>query len=464
MPDLIEIAPLQEAIAKIDAKTPVGSALRSKEWEHVPLALRERAQFSAGVESARVLAAIQDRLRRAIAMQREVVGHDAQGREKTALMDRDTFIAEVRKIAAEEGVQTVGSTGAGTVQDIRSARRLALIHDMQTRQAHEYARWKMDQDPDVLDGWPAQRLVRLEPRRVPRNWDARWQAAGDRVGWDRALRAPKAALKTSPIWQALSRFGTPWPPFDFGSGMGLEDMDRDEAERLGLLKPDEPVEPTGEADFNARLEASVSGLDEAALARLKASFGDQVQVDRRTGKLTWQGNLLGDLFAEVERTWRSGQALSPAAFKGQSLNLGTASPELQRQVAGLTDTTGAPYRLEGAWLQVRPDSILHMLERHGEGKEKRADQRPIGRLDVELIPHVWRAPDRVEPGSKPRSLQLEKRLLGRHVLIEYNRSPNGEAWEANTLLVKREARLGSPEGAPTERPKRTRLNQEGNRT
>ena len=50
------------------------------------------------------------------------------------------------------------------------------------------------------------------------------------------------ALKNDPVWTALSRFGRPWPPFDYDSGMGIADIDRETAETLGLLA--NPSNPT----------------------------------------------------------------------------------------------------------------------------------------------------------------------------------------------------------------------------
>lgn len=263
--------PLPDAIAKLDAKTPVGAALKSAEWEKVPLALRERAQFSARVESARVLSAIQDKLQKRVAMIREQVARGEAG------VDRSSFIGDLRKIAAAEGL----GDGSGKITDISSAPRLALIFDMQTQQAAEYARWKMGQDRDLLDEFPAQELLRVEDRQMQRDWRRRWAAAGGRLFGGRMI-----ALKSDPIWTAISRFGTPWPPFDFGSGMGVEDVSRSEAVRLGLIQPDERVEPILE-DFNARLEASVTGLGSDILGKLAAAFGDQVEIT--AGKIKWKG-------------------------------------------------------------------------------------------------------------------------------------------------------------------------------
>ena len=105
--------------------------------------------------------------------------------------------------------------------------------------------------------FPAQELIRLwEPQGGPqarRDWAQRWIDAG---GISRGGRM--IAPKDSPIWThpALSRFGHPYPPFDYNSGMGLEDVARDEAEDLGVIPRGAKVQPQ-ERDYNQALQASV---------------------------------------------------------------------------------------------------------------------------------------------------------------------------------------------------------------
>lgn len=266
------MTPLTDAVAKISAKTPIGSILRSREWSAVPLALRERAQFSAGVQSARVLQTIQDRLAAELQNIRETL---ADG--KTATFDRSSFIDRIRSIARQEGLTPVDQAIRGGLQDITSIPRLGLIHDIQKSQAQEFARWKLDQEEGALDLYPAQQLTRIEPRLRERDWPRRWAEAGAAVGWEGALRSPMIARKNSPIWAKLSRFGTPWPPFDFGSGMGLEDIDRDRAIQLGLITEDTDLTPSAEP-FNATLEASARGLSPRFQGALKKFFGDQISI------------------------------------------------------------------------------------------------------------------------------------------------------------------------------------------
>ena len=136
--------------------------------------------------------------------------------------------------------------------DIASRRRLSLIYKMKYDEAREYAKYTRGQDSDALYMFPAQEFLRVEPRRVPRtDWQTRWRAAGGKLYGGRMV-----ALKSSDVWRNLSRFDRPYPPFDFGSGMGVEDIDRDEDIELGLLPKDEPVDEI--PDFDDALETEVS--------------------------------------------------------------------------------------------------------------------------------------------------------------------------------------------------------------
>lgn len=271
--------PLLEAIRKLGDRNPIASLLRSAEWADVPLALRERAQFSAGVENARVLDRFQESLSHAISLvQEELAGG------KSAFVDRSSFIGDLRRLVLEQGLGAAPeSAEAGTVQDLSSRARLGLIYDMQVKSAQGFARFKAGADPDLLDAFPAQEFLRVESRREERtDWPDRWIAAGGRFFGTRMI-----ALKDDPVWRNLSRFGTPWPPFDFGSGMGVEDVSRDEAEALGLLARDERIESPALA-FNEDLSASVADLSPAAQAYLRDAFGDQIQLAGGTAR--WRGD------------------------------------------------------------------------------------------------------------------------------------------------------------------------------
>lgn len=250
------------AVRKLSGRTPVGSALRTEGWSRIPLALRERAFFSAGVQDARELQRLQD-----------LVG---------SAKSKSEFVAKAR-----EYLRSRGHPAPGDERDLAaltSRRRLELIHGQNLEAARGHGWWKEGQRPEVLDAFPAQEFLRVESRQRWRmDWPERWRAAGGRMFGSRMI-----ALKNSGVWTALSRFGVPWPPFDFGSGMGVADVSREEATALGVIQPGEVIQGD-EANFNERMEASVKGLSRESLDLIELAFGDQVKV--ANGMAKWVGKV-----------------------------------------------------------------------------------------------------------------------------------------------------------------------------
>lgn len=279
------------AVEKQRAKTPVGSTLNSAEWADVPLALRERAQFSSEVEKLRFLQRIQDRTQQALELMRRP-GEGADG-GPGAYQTREKFVAELMKIAREEGLdpRNIGAPGRlGTLKDPSSERRLKLIYNQQMESAQEYAKWRAEQDPDVMAAYPAQEFIRVRAVKTPRhNWPQRWSDAATRCGWQGVSREAfktgrMVALKNSPVWSNLSRFGTPYPPFDYGSGRGLRDIPRKEAESLHLIKAGDPPPVGAMEDFNARLQASVADLNPTYRKLLQETFPGRIEFNGDTAR------------------------------------------------------------------------------------------------------------------------------------------------------------------------------------
>jgi hypothetical protein len=285
---LTTAVPLQDAITKLDAKSVVASTLRTADWAQVRLALRDRAFFSAAVEDAQFLETAKSKLLMAVALQKEQVVNP-QGDVASAYVDRSSFIGDMRKRALDAGL----SDGSGGLTDLASRTRLKLIYDIQTQHVTNYTRRKTDMQPAILDAYPAYELVRMEERKDKRDWIGIWTGRvpksngevvarpGRLVAGDRMI-----ALKTDPIWVAISVFGTPWPPFDFGSGMGLDDVSRRDAEDFGLLQPGEEIQPV-DADFNEALLASTQDIGPDLLQSLVDLFGDRVSVEGDT--ISWTG-------------------------------------------------------------------------------------------------------------------------------------------------------------------------------
>lgn len=277
MPE-IAINPIVDAIERLRARVPIASRIRTREWAQVPVGLRHRAQWSAA----------QDQIQTVQNLMTDLDRWATLGRDNPALAfrDRSKFVAEQRrKLGAAPG-------DTGDIRDIASQRRLELIYDFQTQDAAEFARLKISSDPDVLDAFPALEFTRIESRRVPReDWPERWIGAAQAAGDPRALAAYQntgrmVALKGSRVWIELSRFRKPWPPFDFGSGMGTEDLGRDEAEDLHLLdRAEQP--PAPDLAYNKELQASVENIDPELQEKLKDWFGDQIVIEEGTAR--WAG-------------------------------------------------------------------------------------------------------------------------------------------------------------------------------
>lgn len=411
-------APDPTAVAKLAQRTPIASILRSADWERMPIALRERAQFSAGVEDIRVMATIQDKILKRVAMQRESVARGPGIVGGTAGVNWGSFISDLKQVVREQGI----GQGDGGLTDISSAARLKMIYDFQTQSAANFARWKIGQSSDALDNFPAQEFFRVESRDNPRNWAPRWDAAFSPFeGATRSSSGRMVALMNNPGWSSLSRFGTPWPPFDYGSGMGVESVDRDDAIALGLLGADDRIE-SSEADFNDGLEASVEGVPEAFRAKLNEIFGDQVQF--KDNKAVWQGNLIGDLYQ---------QALSDKNFKDK-IDLGRTWESVVQLAKPYMDI--ADHKL-----YLTADDIRKASSSHGD--EIRGDQRSLTKLDFEVLPHIWREPDSVTQwtktqkkpsGKTPYTLEFSKRLIGKTWSVLWQRMPSKVLF-LNTLWV-----------------------------
>ena len=252
--------PNQTAIEEFAAKTEVPSWARTADWQDVPAALRRRAFFSAALEDARALSdertAVADLLQRA----------SKDGK----LYRRDTAITELQAMMRERGLDT-GAPDALT--NPAAEKRIKLVIDTNRAQALGYAKFKRSSTGGALLAFPAQELIRVRNSTEPRDWSARWQAEGGQVYGGRMI-----ALKSDPVWVAISRFGTPYPPFDFNSGMGVRDISRRECLSLGVISEDWTPDGDPVEDFNANVEADVSQVQPDLLATLSDLFGGAVKI------------------------------------------------------------------------------------------------------------------------------------------------------------------------------------------
>jgi hypothetical protein len=273
------------ALDFVKGRKEVASTLDSAAWRGVPYQLRDRAFFSAKVNDLKTLQEMKTRVQAGLSWK--------PGEDNGPVMDAGRFSKEMRAILINGGVRTAAPEELGTLRDILATQRTALVFKTQTDMARGWASLKTGMDPDILDAVPAYEFTRIVPRRNPRPssfWDARWATAVAQVNGEGCMVSPKVALKPSPVWQALGDlgpFGNPFDPFDFGTGMGREDRDRDYCETVGLLERNQPVEPGKVPDLTERMEEGVADLDPSLISRLLGWFGDQVKIEGE--KAVWIG-------------------------------------------------------------------------------------------------------------------------------------------------------------------------------
>jgi hypothetical protein len=258
--------PFREAVDSRAVRTILPTDFRTRLLDEIPAKLRERAFFSAGVTNAEFLD-------RASSSVDDIL---------SGQVDRATKRLELKKLL--DSLQYRPAQGEeDTLTDLRSDDRLNLILDTNLQLAQGAGRHQQGQDPEILDQWPAQELVRVIDSKTKRDWAARWSAAGGEFyGNGRMI-----ALKSDPVWAKISRFGLPYPPFDFNSGMDVQDVDRAEAMELGLIDRDTQIFPD-DRGFNQDLQASPEIRSNALEKALLEHFGDLVKLTR-DGVLKWIG-------------------------------------------------------------------------------------------------------------------------------------------------------------------------------
>lgn len=216
-------------------------------------------------------------------------GTMSEGQMRTALyecLDALGYDVEKGGFAGEE----VPPALRGTLQDLRSFRRMNLIvrtqMDLMTGAGLQFR----GQTPERLAQFPAWELVRMEERAVPRDWPSRWTIAGGKLYGGRMI-----AFKGDPVWGELGAWenfndalGVDHPPFAFSSGMGWKEIEAAECEALGVMGPDGETA----AEFHASQPVTLGGklplpspqLSMAAVdPDLAASYRDSTYATSKPG-------------------------------------------------------------------------------------------------------------------------------------------------------------------------------------
>ena len=365
------------AAEKILQKALVASNIDSREWNSVQAGLRDRAFISSQVAEHQFLDAFR-------------TGSAAHA---AGAADISKIRMALRDYLTRKGYQPTDEE-RGTIKDLTLKARLDVIIKTNVATARGFVRYANGMSPGAFAAFPAMKLLRIRQRKQGRAWDARWKAAGDSVGWKGATPdfGTRTALKDSPIWQALGEgaggyrdgLGNPFPPFAWGSGVGVVDVSRKEAIELGLISDEELREKTAEMQ-KQRDAGSLPGMNANMRVEdpngnlygvLRKKFGDQIQRD---------GNVI---------KWRS--EVFKDAFDGGNftIRLGKAEPSLVSMLPSGIEFNGwqnTPLSITQDWLNnTREDGTDHRSHFDGYG----TDAIPLQKGDVDLLPSIWRSPDR----------------------------------------------------------------------
>jgi hypothetical protein len=255
--------PFREALLSQEVRSLLPTTGSAADLARLGPDILKRAVFSARTSSAAHLSRIQD-----VVMSILRPGGPA-GSQVNEARARELLRDSLARIGYQPS--DVGAA-AGSLRDLGSERRLNLIVDMQVGFARGYGDFAQGQSPAVLDQWPAQELIRVEERQHHRDWHDRWETSGGRLYAGRMV-----ALKNDPVWTEISDFGLPYPPYAYGSGMGVQDVSRGDAESIGLLAPGQMVMPQN-AGINDELQAKLPLERQSDLATaILDSMGDDVE-------------------------------------------------------------------------------------------------------------------------------------------------------------------------------------------
>ncbi len=373
------------AAEKILQKALVASDIDSREWNSIQAGLRDRAFFSSQVAEHQFL----DAFRTGSAA--HAAGADDTSKIRMALRDYLT----------KKGYQPTDDI-RDTIKDLTSKARLDVILKTNVATARGFVQYVRGMEPGAFAAFPAKRLLRIRQRKQGRDWTARWNTAAADAGWEGVCRdqGQMVALKDSPIWQALGNgaggyrdaLGNPYPPFAFGSGMGVVNVSRKEAIELGLISDEGLRAKTAEME-KQRDEGALPGMNDNLrvedpngniYGELRKKFGDQVR--RENGEIVWRQEVLREtLFADNFNI-----KLGVPQENGLLAKL-SAQPPLADFAEMLRDRY---LSVDQTWRDAkRPDGTTHLS--HFFPDPDHPNNIPLTAADVELLPSVWRNPDRV---------------------------------------------------------------------
>lgn len=249
----------EAALAYLRNQELMPTRLRTWELSTLPVEIRQRSMFSAGVMEVEIL----DRFLTEVKL---IVGTET---------DRATARLRVKQLLNRLEYQPPDGK-AGSLEDLSSDRRINLVLDTNVDQAQGFGAHQAQQNPDFLFLFPANELFRAGAiPKEPRPWLEKWVRAGGKLYSNRMI-----ALRDDPVWTkgleegGFNRFGTPYPPFDFNSGMRIRNVSRQDAIQLGVVQSENDAPAVDDRSFIEDTEAEpMIGNDALRKAFVESGLG-----------------------------------------------------------------------------------------------------------------------------------------------------------------------------------------------
>lgn len=241
-----------DAIKALARRKVMPGPFNSQAWQSVAPAIRQRAFFSATINSARVLHRFRSML---LDWQSGAVESVTTPSGAVEIAFKQSGLAAFRERASEllvsEGLASPEDFRNDSIKNIAGNTRLKLIFNTNTAQAQDFAIYQQRaSDPARLNRFPALEFVRTPGAVVPRPLHVANEGAirrFDDIDFWLAMNAPE-----------IGGFAVPWGPWGFNSFMTTFPVPRKRAEKLGLVKSGERITAPDLTRFGVSLPARLN--------------------------------------------------------------------------------------------------------------------------------------------------------------------------------------------------------------
>lgn len=268
------LEPFFEALRNLARRKVTPSPNTSAQWQQTAPAIRQSALFSATVDKARALQAYKDLMQDW--MEGAVEEVDGPYGKATAYKvgGQADFIEKAREFFVKEGLATPEDFKDDSISNIVGSERLKLVFNTNIQQAQRLAIWQgYVSDPVFINDFPAAQFLRSPGATDPRPRHV--AAEGEIRRWD-----------DFDYWlyqnsSEIGGFDVPWGPFGFNSYMYQKPIGRKQAEKLGLVRKGEIIQPISGARWGATLPEKLVKPAQVNVKKLSKELSDKLRAELR---------------------------------------------------------------------------------------------------------------------------------------------------------------------------------------